>query len=285
MARKKCVLAEYDPKGKPSFASKYVKVERMVKATGIKVWFDASTAQKVLHQVNDKLEATFAGEFDGNTFQVLIVFDGKMVSIAKLELDDISDLKKRRAAMAGIIKLKLANKAMYVAFDKQNPDPKTIKDLEFEVYDGELQISSLESGIETLKDFSYAKHHNSGRGDLMLSLQETAKKKGFGDFFEFLRHASYKKPAFLVETYLVKKAPKELKLPSSIRGPIEKAIAANKKPDLKKVTQYAHNIIDKRVVKSWAPKLIKASVEELRDYKKKVARARKKLDYYGIKAR
>ena len=285
MARKKRVLAEYDPKGKPSFASKYVKVERMVKAAGIKVWFDASAAQKVLNEASEKLEATFAGEFDGNLFRVLIVCNGKMVTIAKVELSKINDLKKRRATMAGIVKLKLADRAMYTAFDKQNPDPKTIKDLEFEVYDAELQASSLESEIEILKCFSYAKHRHSGNGNLMLSLKDAAKKKGFGNFFEFADHASFKKPAFLVETYLAKKAPKELKLPSSLRGPIEKAIAAKKTPDLKKVITYAHNIIDKRVVKSWAPKLIKASREELRDYKKKAARARKKLDYYGVKAR
>ena len=51
MATKKLTLAKYDPKAKASFASKYVKVERLVKSAGVKVWFDAAAAQKVSNYV------------------------------------------------------------------------------------------------------------------------------------------------------------------------------------------------------------------------------------------
>lgn len=286
MATKKRALAKYDPDAKPSFASQYTKTERIVKAAGIKVWFDSSTAQKVSNKCREeKIPALFIAQFDGSAFMVFIKYGSNSDTIAQTSMADAGDLKKRRALMQGAMKLKLADKKMWEQFDRDNPDPQVIKELEFTVYDCGLQIDSLVDGIKILKNFSYPKHRSVGRGDLILSLGEAAKKKGLGNYFEFAKHAEYKKPDFLYETYLKKGAKKPIKAPSSILKPVLKAIEDKKKPDLKKLQNYVHNVIDKKVVKSWAPEMIKHSRNALRDYKKKLAVAKKKLDYYGIKTR
>ena len=177
----------------------------------------------------------------------------------------------------------LVDKATLAAFLKANPDPEKVKELRKSNADADAEIKRINEVIAALKKFSYDKHKDFRKEDVLNGLWARADSKNLGQYFDFLRDVGKWQPGDLYDTYLAKGSKECIPLPRAMSATLQKAIDEDRPLDMKPVRAYVVTAVDKRIVPKLAPGLIKYHNTNLTAVKRIKAYALKELKEMGLK--
>lgn len=188
--------------------------------------------------------------FDKGVFSVELRIGAKTDVLGKLSI--AAQGAKRRAILTELELMELVTKADIEAFDKANPEPVDLDRARSEKRDLEYELQGDVADRKTIA--AWKTYDNGGRAggydvSALLKLWIQDKKPSWTHYIEFVDDiAAGKDDKQIFDRYVKDGAQYPVNLPPAQQGPLEKAMAAGKKPDFGPARGLIVKLIDTKFI-------------------------------------
>jgi hypothetical protein len=250
-AKKKLVMKSDDPDRFPvmwDIANKRVKahlgIQMRVKEP------DKADVAKLMEKGKKPFELYYT--LDKSQFTVELKVGTKVEVLGTFDLASEKDVAKRREVLQNLANNELVTDAELAAFDKANPDPKKAEEAKSEVRRLEMDLRHDMGDRKTIAAFTkYDTGGRAGGWDMTAHLKNWIQEKrpSWLHYIEFVEDVDNgKDDKQIFDRYAKDGAQYPINLPPAIQGPLEKALAAGKKPDFKPARALIVKMIDAKFI-------------------------------------